>query len=252
MPWLLAVVEFTAVAAGLCLIERLLPLDPSRARRRWTDRRSDARWFVLYLPVAVLFGGVSGWIVHRLVATDPTARGIGRLPFAVECTVSLAVYDLTAYWLHRTLHRVPRLWRWHAVHHRSVELRWWTTFRMHPAELALTALVPPSVAVLAGAGRPALTVTATAVAVVSLFGHLDAESPAGPIEHVLAVPGFHRRHHLRATESRNFAVVFSLFDHCFGTWTGPPQPAPGAALSADGEPSEGERRHIGQRGDLHR
>ena len=48
------------------------------------------------------------------------------------------VPSVLVYWLHRWEHSVPLLWRVHAVHHGSQEIRWWTSYRFHPIDTALS------------------------------------------------------------------------------------------------------------------
>ena len=40
--------------------------------------------------------------------------------------------DVVQYWVHRAFHRVPWLWRFHAVHHSSERLDWLASVRGHP------------------------------------------------------------------------------------------------------------------------
>ena len=45
--------------------------------------------------------------------------------------------DLSRFVLHRILHRVPLLWRFHQVHHSATEMTPLTFFRIHPVESML-------------------------------------------------------------------------------------------------------------------
>jgi hypothetical protein len=48
---------------------------------------------------------------------------LSRLPLWVQAVALLAIGDFVGYWMHRAFHG-RRLWRFHAVHHSSVELDW--------------------------------------------------------------------------------------------------------------------------------
>src|SRR6185437_10371670 len=39
------------------------------------------------------------------------------LPWVVQLIVIMLLTDFVQYWVHRAFHRVPFLWRFHAVHH---------------------------------------------------------------------------------------------------------------------------------------
>lgn len=41
------------------------------------------------------------------------------------------VADFTQYWVHRTFHTVPWLWRFHAIHHSAEEMDWLAGSRLH-------------------------------------------------------------------------------------------------------------------------
>ncbi|HWP64401.1 MAG TPA: sterol desaturase family protein [Candidatus Limnocylindria bacterium] len=40
--------------------------------------------------------------------------------------------------MHRLFHAVPRLWRFHAIHHSSVQLDWLAGSRLHLVDVAVT------------------------------------------------------------------------------------------------------------------
>lgn len=48
--------------------------------------------------------------------------------------------DFSKFMMHRALHRIPFLWRFHAVHHSATSMSPLTLYRIHPIELALNAL----------------------------------------------------------------------------------------------------------------
>ena len=58
----------------------------------------------------------------------------------------------TLHALHWLLHRVPALWRLHAVHHSDIDYDFTTALRFHPVEALVTASW--SLAVVAALGPP--------------------------------------------------------------------------------------------------
>ena len=60
-----------------------------------------------------------------------------ELPFWVKLGLSVALYDITAYWIHRATHKIPLLWRFHRVHHSDTTMDASTVFRFHPLEILL-------------------------------------------------------------------------------------------------------------------
>ena len=56
-------------------------------------------------------------------------------------TITLFVAsDFTRYWLHRFMHTVPLLWKFHKVHHSAKVLTPVTFYRVHPVENILFGL----------------------------------------------------------------------------------------------------------------
>src|SRR6201999_2190212 len=52
----------------------------------------------------------------------------------------LVLADVAGYWMHRAMHRVPVLWRLHAVHHAPTELHWFEAWRQHPIDFLVHGL----------------------------------------------------------------------------------------------------------------
>ena len=68
------------------------------------------------VPIALLiYGKVDKEL--RLTGFGPAS------PLSLQAVLILALVDFVGYWMHRWLHG-RRLWRFHAVHHSSVDLDW--------------------------------------------------------------------------------------------------------------------------------
>ena len=70
------------------------------------------------------------------------ASGFAELPIVVRLLLGLMLFELCGYAYHRLAHRVPALWRLHAVHHSAPTLDWLASFRQHPLEIGLVTLAP--------------------------------------------------------------------------------------------------------------
>ena len=60
---------------------------------------------------------------------------VGALPFVVQFIAIMFLTDLVQYWVHRMFHRVPALWKFHAVHHSAPCMDWMAGARMHFFEI---------------------------------------------------------------------------------------------------------------------
>ena len=62
------------------------------------------------------------------------SEAMGSLPWLVQFLLAVLVADLAEYWIHRAFHKVPFLWRFHAIHHSSKALDWIAGSRAHLVE----------------------------------------------------------------------------------------------------------------------
>ena len=59
------------------------------------------------------------------------------LPLPAQILSLLFLKDFLEYWVHRMLHRIPFLWRYHKLHHTVKEIYWIENFRFHWMELVV-------------------------------------------------------------------------------------------------------------------
>jgi hypothetical protein len=81
------------------------------------------------LPAAIFFR----WAVHPAVQTAMASQ-----PYVLQFVEIVLVADLSEYAIHRLFHRVPFLWRFHAVHHSSEVMDWLAGSRMHLVDVVVT------------------------------------------------------------------------------------------------------------------
>ncbi len=141
--------------------------------------------------------------------------------------------DFTRFWLHRAMHRLPRLWELHKVHHSAQVLTPFTLYRIHPLESLLYSL------------RRALTWGGVAgvffyffrgnlsgydVLGINALGFLFNFAGAnlrhshvwlsfGKLEHIFISPAQHQIHHSNAPahHDKNFGSCFALWDKLYGS-----------------------------------
>ena len=56
-------------------------------------------------------------------------------PIWLQVIEIMVLTDLTQYWVHRVFHRLPFLWKFHAVHHSAQAMDWLAGSRMHLVEV---------------------------------------------------------------------------------------------------------------------
>ena len=127
--------------------------------------------------------------------------------------------DLVQYWLHRAFHRVPALWRFHAVHHSAKSMDWIAGARMHFLEIIVLRGVTAIPMFTLGFDPAAIQIYLLIVYFYSAFIHANIGWNLKPVEPLVATPRFHHWHHGEEREAIdvNFAIHFPLFDRLFGT-----------------------------------
>ena len=167
---------------------------------------SPVRWRAIGLACALLV--IDGAITR--LAPMPAAGTAARMVLA------LVLVELADYSIHRAMHAVPLLWRFHRLHH-DEPLAWHVGWRIHPVDAALFALGTTAACWLAGAPLPMTAAFVIARRVWTLLLHANVAWPASALDHVIATPSFHRVHH----EARaNFASTLPVLDRLFGSYRG--------------------------------
>jgi len=147
-----------------------------------------------------------------------------ELPFWTKLLISVALYDVTTYWIHRASHKVPILWRLHRVHHSDTSMDSSTVFRFHPLELILIYQTGNIVtAALFGTDVFAMALYYFILYIFFFFEHSNLKYPNwinSTLGLIFVMPNHHRVHHHQEqyyTDS-NFADIFIIWDRIFGTF----------------------------------
>jgi sterol desaturase/sphingolipid hydroxylase (fatty acid hydroxylase superfamily) len=148
----------------------------------------------------------------------PRLRG----PAWVRTLAALLLLDYTLYLWHVLVHRVPVLWRFHAVHHVDRDLDASTAVRFHFGELTIS--VPWRALQVAAIGvSPAqLHLWQRMLLVSILFHHSNVKLPR-PVERILGLivmtPRLHGIHHsdVRVVRDANWSSGLTVWDWLHGT-----------------------------------
>ena len=170
---------------------------------------------VLIVPCAVILG-MELSAAELLGGFGPLARQ----PTPLIVVELLLFMDLLWYWTHRLFHRVPWLWRFHAIHHSATTIRWSTTGRVHAVNEIINYVVTIVACFLVGFPIGVVLPLVPVMVVYAVSAHTQWNPSLGPLRHVFAGPRFHRWHHTLQHEggNKNFANVFSFWDRLFGTF----------------------------------
>jgi sterol desaturase/sphingolipid hydroxylase (fatty acid hydroxylase superfamily) len=140
-----------------------------------------------------------------------------RLPLWLEVSAAVVLMDYTLYLWHVLTHRVPALWRFHAVHHIDLDLDASTAVRFHFGELTLSTPWRVAQVVAIGTSPLALSIWQTGVLASILFHHSNLQLPLDVerrLSRVIVTPRMHGIHHsvLRGETESNWSSGLSVWD----------------------------------------
>ena len=162
------------------------------------------------LPAAMFFR----WAVH------PAVQGaVASQPLVLQFVEVVIVADLSEYAIHRLFHRVPLLWRFHAIHHSAEALDWLAASRIHLVDAVVTRALAFIPLYVLGFAPPAVYAYLVFVSFHAIFVHTNVRFTFGPLAGLIGTPRFHHWHHSAQPEAvdKNFAVHLPLIDRLFGT-----------------------------------
>jgi sterol desaturase/sphingolipid hydroxylase (fatty acid hydroxylase superfamily) len=196
------------------VLERLFPARALPKVRGWL-----LRGIVCFVVTGMLNGIIPMLLTMAIAGRTPLHLGtLGTLAGAL---VGFLVSDFVSYWVHRSMHNIPFLWRWtHQMHHSAERLDIAGSAYFHPFDISLQIGASTAAAILLG-----ITPDAAALAgyVSFLFGgmvpHLNVRTPQW-LGWIFQRPEAHSVHHARGVHAYNYGN-FMLWDILFGTFRNP-------------------------------
>jgi len=220
LDWsLLSLIGYSAVYVPL---ERLFARDPSQPIVRRGFGTDLTYFFVssLLVQITTLLTMKPAMVFFAWARPGALAAWVAELPFLMQAPALLFVADVTQYWVHRAFHRLPWLWRFHAIHHSAECMDWLAGSQLHLVDAVATRAITYVPIYLLGFGEPALFAYVLWVVVQATFIHANVRWELRPLRNLLATPAFHHWHHSAEPEAvdKNFAVHLPLLDRLFGTY----------------------------------
>ena len=207
-------------------LERFFAVHPSKIWRKQTG--IDLGYYFLggliLGPLLSLPLGLLAWAAH-VVTPSAIQTMLSGLPLWARIALAMIAGDAGYYWGHRLMHRMPVLWRFHAIHHSAEQVDFLVNTRAHPLDLVFGRLSGAIPIYALGLAAPTGAADALITTVVMLAGtiwgfliHANLRWRFGPLAHVLVTPAFHHWHHAWHPADRNFASLLPVFDRLFGTF----------------------------------
>ncbi|WP_440876962.1 sterol desaturase family protein [Thalassotalea sp. PLHSN55] len=222
-------------------------LKKSFATKYWINRSTkvDFYWiainqvFKVLVVTPLLIGQVALALMLYRFATEHFGQGdMFVWPKWLVMTLFTCVFflfdDFTRFYSHYLYHKVPWLWRFHAIHHSAKVMTPLTLYRIHFVEYLLNSCrfvlvsgVTSGVFMYCFAG----TIGFVEILGVNIFTllfnlvganlrHSHINIGFGRWEKIFISPAQHQIHHSSAKQhlDKNFGATLALWDKCFGAW----------------------------------
>jgi sterol desaturase/sphingolipid hydroxylase (fatty acid hydroxylase superfamily) len=202
-------------------LERLWPQYPKQGtfRNQWT---LDVVYFMsTHLPIQILSFLVllPATLATKYLGIPVLQQLIARIPWILQFFLAVVVADVAEYFIHLAFHKMPFLWRFHAVHHSSKALDWIAGSRSHFVDDTLVrgfVLAP----LMLGFSQSIILAYLIFVTLHATWVHCNFRPNAKWLEKFLVMPRYHHWHHTSQKEGidKNFAIHFPWIDKIFGTY----------------------------------
>ncbi len=220
LDWL--VLDLLGSALLFVSIEKIRPKYPAQAilRPYW---QLDLLFFAMnHLTVGLLLlvgnsfaPWAFGWAVHAGL------QGLVlSLPVWGQAILLLVCADFVQYWIHRSFHEIPFLWRFHAVHHSTEYMDWLAGSRTHFVQVLVDRTLVMVPLYLLGASESALNAYVVIAGFQAVFIHANVSASFGPLRYLVVTPQFHHWHHSseKPAIDTNYCVHTLVFDMLFRTF----------------------------------
>jgi sterol desaturase/sphingolipid hydroxylase (fatty acid hydroxylase superfamily) len=197
----------------MLVVERIFPAMPLPKVRFWV-----AKGIVFFVLV-----GAANALIPAAIAAAFGGRSLLHLEWLgilAGAVLSFLAGDFVGYWVHRTMHTFPRLWRWtHQMHHSAERMDLAGLGYMHPLDILLSFGFPTILGQMLGLSTDAAALGGLIGFVLSVLQHCNIRTPAW-LGYVLMRPEAHGLHHERGIHAYNYATA-PLWDVVFGTYRNP-------------------------------
>lgn len=223
------VITFVVVGVAAVLLAILERVRPERADWVPFDQplTIDGGHYVLNYHLGIMLGFGASFALGALLRVPPTWPS--RWPFALQVVLAVFVSEGISYWQHRAAHRLPWLWRFHALHHSGARLNLVRAGRFHLVDMGTATFLTFAPLVLLGAPDAVVTSISVLSGTIGVLTHANARmrTPSW-LDRLFCTPAVHRHHHSSdlGESNENFGTTVVLFDMLFGTFRTPPAAAP--------------------------
>ena len=213
--------SFFFIISPLLLAELFLPNDEKNK-----NYKNGLLFWFLYLQSVYFAGLLTNWIVSSLkiaplihLTFESVSKNSGH-PLLLNIfliTLSLFVFDLFYYLMHRAQHSFPVLWEIHKAHHSIRNLNAIVSYHHFLDDFCRVFFIYIPLAFLVKIDAPKLAILSSFYIAFGQFIHMNSKINLGPLRYVFSDNYFHRIHHSIENKhhNKNFSAFFPFWDVVF-------------------------------------
>ncbi len=224
-------------------IERSFALHKEQKILRKEWRTDLAYFFVSHLLIQFIMLFVTTFVEDWFgwLAIAGVQESIRSMPIWLQILVAVFTADLCQYTCHRFHHKIPKLWRFHSVHHSAEHMDWLAGSRTHLIEIIVTRSLVMLPLYALGFEQTALNAYITIVGIQAVAIHANVGVNLSWLRYIIVTPQFHHWHHAKDHDymDANYAVHLPLIDMMFGTFRCPKGEWPKEYGIVSGKPPKG-------------
>ena len=154
--------------------------------------------------------------------TNIVAIEVQTLPVWSQLLIMFIIADIVQWNVHRMLHRVPWMWKFHKIHHSVKEMGFAAQFRFHFLETIVYKSIQYIPLAMIGFGIEQFFVVHMFAVFVGHLNHANLDWSYGKLGYIFNNPRMHIWHHSKELpESHpygmNFGLTLSVWDYLFNT-----------------------------------
>ncbi|WP_416442131.1 sterol desaturase family protein [Leeuwenhoekiella sp. A16] len=147
---------------------------------------------------------------------------VNTLPVWSQLLIMFIIADFIQWNVHRMLHRVPWMWRFHKVHHSVKEMGFAAQFRFHFMETIIYKSIQYIPLAMIGFGIEQFFVIHMLAVFIGHLNHANVNWNYGKLGYIFNNPNMHIWHHAKELPPNhkygmNYGLSLSIWDYLFGT-----------------------------------
>ncbi|NVJ84841.1 MAG: sterol desaturase family protein [Algoriphagus sp.] len=220
LDWLVLDIFFTSLI--FIPLELFLPkrFDQTKFHPEW---RTDLAYFIYSHLLVQILGIIIRTPAMISFSGLPIAEiqsKVSSIAFPIQLFLALLITDLFQWTIHFLFHKIPILWRFHAIHHSIKDIDWLAGSRIHIVDLIVVRSFTFIPIYVLGFSNAVFLTYLVWVSIQAVLAHSNTRLNFGFLKYILVTPQYHHWHHSANPEyyDKNFAIHFPFIDMIFGTY----------------------------------